>query len=228
MALKSFVLTIVIMALVTSISYASDPSPLQDFCVAINDPKSHVMVNGRFCKNPEHVTADDFFTSGLNMPGNASNQFGVTGVSANINSLPGINTLGISLARIDYPPHALNSFHTNPRASEILVVLEGTLYVGFVTSTSAPNVKNRLFSKILHPGDAFVFPMGLIHFQLNVGKTKAVAFSAFGGQCPGLNIITNALFGSHPPINDDILAKAFQIDKKIVDYIQSQYQWDNY
>ncbi|KAF3670659.1 Germin-like protein subfamily 1 member 18 [Capsicum annuum] len=228
MALKSFVLTIVIMALVTSISYASDPNPLQDFCVAINDPKSHVLVNGRFCKNPEHVTADDFFTSGLNMPGIAFNQFGVTVASANVLTLPGLNTLGISLVRFDYPPYGLNAPHTNPRESEILVVVEGTLYVGFVTSTSAPNEKNRLFSKILHPGDVFVFPMGLIHFQLNVGKTKAVAFAALNSQLPGLNIIANASFGSHPPINDDILAKAFQVDKKIVDYIQSQFESNNY
>ncbi|XP_047250794.1 germin-like protein subfamily 1 member 16 isoform X2 [Capsicum annuum] len=229
MVLKSFVLTIAIMVLVTSMSYASDSIPLQDFCVAINDPNnSHVFVNGRFCKNPEHVTADDFFTSGLNMPGNALNQFGVTVVAANAYTLPGINTLGISLARIDYPPYGLNAPHTNPRESEVLVILEGMLYVGFVTSTSAPNVKNRLFSKILHPGDVFVFPMGLIHFQLNAGKTKAIAFAAFSSQLPGLNIIPNALFGSHPSINDDILAKAFQVDKKVVDYIQSEFERDNF
>jgi len=37
MALKYFVLIIAILAVVTSISHASDPSPLQDFCVAVND-----------------------------------------------------------------------------------------------------------------------------------------------------------------------------------------------
>lgn len=37
MALKSFILIIAILAVVTSISHASDPSPLQDFCVAVND-----------------------------------------------------------------------------------------------------------------------------------------------------------------------------------------------
>ncbi|KAM3219435.1 hypothetical protein P3L10_023966 [Capsicum annuum] len=102
------------------------------------------------------------------------------------------------------------------------------LYVGFVTSTSAPNMKNRLFSKILHPGDVFVFPMGLIHFQLNVGKSKAVAFIALNSQLPGGNNIPNALFDSHPPISDDILAKAFQVDKKVVDYIRSQFESNNY
>ncbi|KAG5625803.1 hypothetical protein H5410_011021 [Solanum commersonii] len=28
-------------------------------------------------------------------------------------------------------------------------------------------MKNELFTKILHPGDVFVFPIGLIHFQFN-------------------------------------------------------------
>ncbi|KAF3670657.1 Germin-like protein subfamily 1 member 7 [Capsicum annuum] len=189
----------------------------------MNDPNSHAFVNGRFYMNPEHVTADDFFRSGLNMPGNASNQLGVAGVQANVNTLPGLNTLGISSSRLDYAPYALNAPHTNPRASEILVVVEGTLYVGFITSTSGPNMKNKLFSKILHPGDVFVFPIGLIHFQFNVRKTNAVAITRFNSQNAGYNIIANALFGSHPSINDDILAKAFQVDKKIVDYIQSQY-----
>ena len=35
-----FTLTIAILALASSLAYASDPSPLQDFCVAINDPKA--------------------------------------------------------------------------------------------------------------------------------------------------------------------------------------------
>ncbi|PHT27790.1 putative germin-like protein 2-1 [Capsicum baccatum] len=228
MALKSFALIIAIFAVVTSISHASDPSPLQDFCVAINDTMAHVLVNGKFCKNPEHVAADDFFSSGLNMPGNTSNQLGFAVTGLNVNSFPGLNTLGISFARFDYAPYGLDPPHTNPRGSEILVVVEGMLYVGFVTSTSGPNMRNRLFTKILHPGDVFVFPVGLIHFQLNVGKeAKAVAFAAFSSQNPGYNIVANALFGSHPPINDDILAKAFQVDEKIVDYIRSQFEWDN-
>ncbi|WMV12286.1 hypothetical protein MTR67_005671 [Solanum verrucosum] len=198
MALKYFVLTIVILAVVTSISHASDPSPLQDFCVAVNDSKSAVFVNGKFCKDPKDVTADDFFRPGRN-----------------------------SLARIDFAPYGLNPPHTHPRGTEVLAVLEGTLYVGFVLSNPGPNMKNELFTKILHPGDVFIFPIGLIHFQFNVGKTKAVAFAGLSSQNPGVITIANAVFGSDPPINDDVLAKAFQVDKKVVDYLQSQFWWDN-
>ncbi|XP_059313467.1 putative germin-like protein 2-1 [Lycium ferocissimum] len=227
MAFKSIILTIAIMAILSSMSLAFDPSPLQDFCVAVDDSKTAVFVNGKFCKDPKLVMANDFFKSGLNIPGNTSNQLGSAVNLVNVNILPGLNTLGISLARIDYAPYGVNPPHVHPRATEILVVIEGKLYVGFVLSNPGPNMKNKLFTKILHQGDVFVFPIGLIHFQFNVGKNKAVALAGLSSQNPGVITIANAVFGSDPPINDDVLAKAFQVDKKVVDYLQSQFWWDN-
>lgn len=71
------------------------------------------------------------------------------------------NTLGIALAHIDFAPYDLNSPCTHPCGTEILVVIKGTLRVGFVT----PNADgNRLFTKVLNKGDVFVFSIGLIHF----------------------------------------------------------------
>ncbi|KAF9620563.1 hypothetical protein IFM89_013228 [Coptis chinensis] len=205
-----------------SFALASDPSPLQDFCVAIKDTKDGVFVNGKFCKDAKLATANDFFFSGLRKPGNTSNQLGSMVTPANVDQIPGLNTLGISLVRIDYAPYGLNPPHTHPRATEALAVLEGTLSVGFVTS----NPDNRLFTKVLYPGDVFVFPEGLIHFQFNIGKTKAVAFAGLSSQNPGVITIAKSVFGSNPPISDDVLAKAFQIDKKMVDYLQAQF-WTN-
>ncbi|XP_020268784.1 putative germin-like protein 2-1 [Asparagus officinalis] len=215
------ILFLTLLALTSSLATASDPSQLQDFCVA--DNMSHVFVNGLVCKDPKLALADDFFFSGLNMPGNTSNRLGskVTLVSAA--NLPGLNTLGISLARLDFAPYGLNPPHTHPRATEILTVLEGTLYVGFVTS----NPDNKLFTKVLKKGDVFVFPQGLIHFQFNTGYTNAIAIAGLGSQNPGVITIANAVFGAKPPISDDVLAKAFQIDKKLVDWLQAQFWMDN-
>ncbi|WKA02855.1 hypothetical protein VitviT2T_021007 [Vitis vinifera] len=64
------------------------------------------------------------------------------------------------MVRIDYEPYGQNPPHTHPRATEIITVLKGTLYVGFVTSYT----ENHLISKVLNKGDVFVFPIGLIHF----------------------------------------------------------------
>ncbi|KAL7003063.1 hypothetical protein U1Q18_004221 [Sarracenia purpurea var. burkii] len=180
-------------------------------------------VNGKFCKNPELATADDFFFSGLLAPRNTSNPLGSNVTAVNVVQIPGLNTLGISLARIDFAPNGLNPPHTHPRATEILVVLEGSLYVGFVTS----NPENNLFTKVLYPGDVFVFPVGLIHFQLNVGNTSAVAIASLSSQNPGVITIANAVFGSNPKISTDVLTKAFQIDEKVIDYLQAQFWWNN-
>ncbi|XP_011002008.1 PREDICTED: germin-like protein subfamily 1 member 13 [Populus euphratica] len=212
-----FLLAFVLLTVASSIASAYDPSPLQDFCVAINDPKAAVFVNGKFCKDPKMATAHDFSFSGLNIPRDTGNPVGSNVTLLNVDQIPGLNTLGISLARLDYAPHGgLNPPHTHPRATEILVVVEGTLYVGFVTS----NPDNRFISKVLYPGDVFVFPFGLIHFQLNIAKTPAVAFAGLSSQNPGTITIANAVFGSDPLINPDVLAKAFHLDIKIVNYLQ--------
>ncbi|WMV52860.1 hypothetical protein MTR67_046245 [Solanum verrucosum] len=195
---------------------AFEPSPLQDFCVA--DSASTAKVNGLACKDPKSVGAEDFFFSGLHLAGNTSNTFGSKVTPANVAQIPGLNTLGISLARVDYAPWGINPPHTHPRATEIVTVLEGFLQVGFVTS----NPENRHITKVLKKGDVFVFPIGLVHYQRNVGKGNAVAIAALSSQNPGVISIANAVFGSEPAIAADILAKAFQVDATVVAQIQSK------
>ncbi|XP_052878310.1 germin-like protein subfamily 1 member 14 [Gossypium arboreum] len=185
--LQLFVAAFAILAFSPLLASTSNPSPLQDFCVAINDTKNGVFVNGKFCFDPKLSNAEDFFYSGLNIPRNTSNPVGSTVTPINVVQIPGLNTLGISLVQIDYAPYGgLNPPHTHPRATKILVVLKGTLYVGFVTS----NTDNRLITKVLNPGDVFVFPVGLIHFQFNIGNTKALAF--LWSQRPKSRVITIA------------------------------------
>uniref|UniRef100_A0A2N9I840 Germin-like protein n=1 Tax=Fagus sylvatica TaxID=28930 RepID=A0A2N9I840_FAGSY len=159
------------------------------------------------------------FLSGLDIPGNTSNRVGSNVTLLNVDKISGLNTLGISLARVDYEPYGLNPPHIHPRATEILTVIEGTLYVGFVTS----NPDNRFITKVLNKGDVFVFPIGLIHFQFNIGQTNALAFSSLSSQNPGIITIANAVFGSNPPINPDVLSKAFQLDQNVVNYLQKQF-----
>ncbi|KAF3452396.1 hypothetical protein FNV43_RR02829 [Rhamnella rubrinervis] len=183
--------TIVVLALASFIASATDPGPLQDFCVAVNDTKTGLFVNGKFCKNPDDVVAEDFFTSGLNMPGDTSGRVGSNVTTVNVDRIAGLNTLGITLVRIDFAPYGENPPHTHPRATEILVVAEGTLEVGF----------------------------------FNRGHENAVAFAALSSQNPGVITIANAVFGSDPRINSDVLTKAFQVDKNVIDYLQKQF-WE--
>ncbi|XP_022720005.1 germin-like protein subfamily 1 member 13 isoform X1 [Durio zibethinus] len=219
-----FLVVFAFLALASTLASASDPSSLMDFCVALNGPKNAGMhsyfVNGKFCKDPKLATADDFFFSGLDKAGNTSNAVGSKVTPVNADQIPGLNTLGISLVRTDYAPYGgLNPPHSHPRGTEILVVIKGELYVGFVTS----NPDNRFFTKVLKTGDVFVFPVGLIHFQLNIGKTDAIAFAGLSSQNPGVIIIANAVFDSNPPINPGVLTKAFKLEKKVAEYLQTQF-----
>ncbi|XP_059298148.1 putative germin-like protein 2-3 [Lycium ferocissimum] len=140
------------------------------------------------CKNPMLVEANDFYYGGLNVPSNKTTQSGIKVTLVNAAQVPGLNTLDISMARIDYAPNGVNPPHIHPRASEMLVLLQGSLHVGFVTS----NPENRLISRVIHMGDVFVFPVGLVHFQRNVGYGNAVALLSMSSQNPGLITIKDA------------------------------------
>ncbi|XP_056168621.1 germin-like protein subfamily 1 member 13 [Syzygium oleosum] len=222
--MKSLPISLLILALATATAFAYDPSPLQDICVAIDDPKSAVFVNGEFCKDPKQATADGFVFMKFRNPGNTANPLGSQVTPATVLEFPGLNTLGISMARIDFAPGGLNPPHTHPCGTEVLVVVEGTLLVGFVASNQ---LNNTLFTKVLYKGDVFVFPIGLIHFQLNTGETPALAFAGLSSQNPGVIIIANSVFGAKPPISADVLTKAFQVDKKVVDDLQAKFWYDN-
>ncbi|KAB1207158.1 Germin-like protein subfamily 1 member 20 [Morella rubra] len=196
-SVPKYLVTVLLFALACFLASASDPVPSKTSVLQSTIPLL------LFCMDPKVVTANDFFFSGLQIPRNTANRLGSNVTLVNVDKLPGLNTLGISLARIDFAPYELNPPHTHPLGTEIIVVAEGTLYVGFVTS----NTDNKLFTKVLNKGDVFVFPIGLIHFQFNVGKTNAVAFAGLSSQNPGVITIANAVFGSNPPINPDVLTR---------------------
>ncbi|XP_072992668.1 germin-like protein 5-1 [Typha latifolia] len=198
--------------LLAASSLAADPDMLQDICVA--DLSSGVKVNGFACK--ANVTEDDFFFKGLATPGATNNTMGSLVTAANVEKIPGLNTLGVSMARIDYAPGGLNPPHTHPRATEMVFVLEGTLDVGFITTA------NKLVAKTITKGETFVFPRGLVHFQKNNGNVPAAVISAFNSQLPGTQSIAVTLFTSNPPVPDNVLTKAFQIGTKEVEKIKSR------
>ncbi|XP_050872539.1 putative germin-like protein 2-1 [Lathyrus oleraceus] len=212
MANLSFLLSL--LALSLSVVFAADPSTLLDFCVT-----APISQGSSVCKDPKHVDANDFFFSGLHIAGNTTNPAGSKVTPVFASQLPGLNTLGISLARIDIAPWGVNPPHSHPRATEILTVLEGTLEVGFITS----NPENRHFTKVLQKGDVFVFPIGLIHYQRNIGYGNAVAIAALSSQNPGAITIGNAVFGATPEISSGVLSKAFLLDKSTVNYLQTKF-----
>ncbi|KAG0567583.1 hypothetical protein KC19_7G145600 [Ceratodon purpureus] len=193
---------------------ASDPDPLQDFCVA--DNSTGLIINGFPCKPADQVTVQDFTYSGLMKAGNTNNVDMALVTAASVVQFPGLNTLGISAARIDFAKGGLNPPHLHPRATEVLLLVQGELYVGFVSTN------NTLFATVLKPGELFVFPRALVHFELNIGKSVALGFGFLNSQNPGRQVIAPALFT--PDIKDEVLEKGFRIDGKTVDMIQAKFR----
>lgn len=173
-------------------------------------------MNGFTCKEASKVNASDFFSNILAKPGATNNTFGSLVTGANVQKVPGLNTLGVSLSRIDYAPGGINPPHTHPRATEIVFVLEGQLDVGFITTS------NVLISKTINKGDIFVFPKGLLHFQKNNAKVSASVISAFNSQLPGTQSIATTLFAATPSVPDHVLTQTFQVGTKEVQKIKSR------
>ncbi|KAG6539297.1 hypothetical protein ZIOFF_004459 [Zingiber officinale] len=169
MSAKIILIIAASIAVISSICVSSsDPGLLQDFCVA--NFTSTVVVNGYPCKDPLLVTSDDFFFSGIDQPRSTDNQLGSNITVVGVERIPGLNTMGLIISRIDYAPGGLNPPHYHPRSSEVFTVVEGDLFVGFITTNS--DIGNTLYAKKLQKGDVFVFPQGLIHFQFNIGGKR--------------------------------------------------------
>ncbi|GKC42038.1 germin-like protein subfamily 1 member 1 [Tanacetum coccineum] len=194
----------------------SDPDPLQDYCIAQSQNSQTFFVNGAPCISPANAAPSHFTTSALSKPGNtAANPLGFNVTLTNIKNLPGMNTLGLTMARVDIAGNGLVPPHTHPRASEVTILVKGSLLVGFVDTS------NRLFTQQLREGDSFVFPKGLIHFLYNLdSKAPALCISGLSSQNPGAQLASSATFTTKPSIPDDILEMTFQINGQDVSRIR--------
>ncbi|EYU28339.1 hypothetical protein ABFS82_12G127800 [Erythranthe guttata] len=183
---------------------ASSDALVQDFCIAdLSHPAGPA---GYPCKKSSSVTENDFFFHGLAAAGNTKNIISAAVTPAFDGQFPGVNGLGLSIARLDLAPGGVIPLHTHPAGSEILVVIQGTITAGLISS-----FENKVYIKTLNKGDVMVFPQGLLHFQINSGKgTPAQAFVSFSSQNPGLQITDFALFQNDFPT--ELVAKTTFLD----------------
>ena len=198
----------VTISLLCATTMASDPDPVQDFCIP--DPRYGSLKTAHIttlpCKNSSEATTDDFVFSGVKRAGNFSADTGLAAIPVNPTNFPGLNTLGMSFIRADLKVGGINPPHFHPRATEIAYVVEGSVYSGFVDSTS------RVFARTVEQGEVMVYPRGLVHFQMNVGDKPATIFGSFNSQNPGSQKIPAAIFGSG--IKEELLEKAFGLSPK--------------
>ena len=149
---------------------SSSDAAVQDFCVAdYTAPQSPA---GYSCKSPANVTVDDFVYSGLGVAGNTSNSNKAGIGAAFAGQFPGLNGLGLSMVRADLAVGGVGPLHLHHGASELVLVVQGTIKAGFIASD------NTVYIKTLKKGDIMIFPQSLLHFQVNVGDTPAFYLQA--------------------------------------------------
>ena len=179
---------------------------VQDFCVA--DLKSPDGPAGYPCKPPMNVTSDDFVYTGLSEPGKIMPLINAAVTPAFVGEFPGVNGLGLSAARLDLGPGGVIPLHTHPGASELLIVKQGLITAGFISSA------NSVYIKTLKKGEIMVFPQGLLHFQVASGAKGAVGYAVFSSPNPGLQILDFALFGSSFPT--PLVSKTTFLDPAVI------------
>ncbi|CAL4935359.1 unnamed protein product [Urochloa decumbens] len=216
---KALTVLFATLLLLAPLLMATDPDPLQDFCVA--DLSGNLSVNGYPCK-PASSASDEFlFSSRATRGGDPmANPNGSNVTELDVNEWPGLNTLGVSMNRVDFAPGGTNPPHIHPRATEIGVVLRGELLLGIIGSL---DFGNRYYSKVVRAGETFVIPRGLMHFQFNVGKEAATIVVSFNSQNPGIVFVPLTLFGSSPPIPTPVLVKALRVDAGVVELLKSKF-----
>ena len=204
-------------ALLVAVASATDPSAINDFCVA--DLKSPFLFNGLACKSPAMVMPEDFAFRGLRADADTNNPLGIGIIPgfAGVN-YPALNTQSLALAKFNYAKGGLVPPHTHPRAAEVITVLKGQVYVGFVDTAG------KLYAVTLKTGDFFLFPQGLVHFQLNTGSGQSVTVSVLNAQNPGVQLMPSALYGSTPAIQTGILSKAFGTSDETTEMIKKGFQ----
>ncbi|CAN8239882.1 unnamed protein product [Cochlearia groenlandica] len=201
------------------LTFSANPSslyalnPLQDFCIA--DLRVSPSNTGYPCKS--QVSSEDFFYSGLNTPLNTSNPRGLSANAANLLTFPGLNTMGISMYNVVMAAGVVNTPHTHRGATEAGVVLEGTVLVAFLTTNYT------LFSKVVGPGDMFVIPPGLIHYEWNVGKTQTRLLTVVNNELPSEVLLPHTLLATKPAIPNAVLMKVFKTDSKTIKMLKSKF-----
>ncbi|XLR48035.1 hypothetical protein HN51_032258 [Arachis hypogaea] len=163
---------------------SADCDNLQDTCPTSLPEKETIFINGLPCKSKDNNTAQDFKTAELTRAGPRDNFFGSSMNIVSASKFPGLNTLGISISRIDIEVDGMVNLHNHPRATEMIYVNQGVLAAAFL------DTQNQFFQKSLRAGDVFVIPKGLFHFFLNRGSAAAVIFSVFNSQNPGLGSLS--------------------------------------
>ncbi|KAJ7223299.1 RmlC-like cupin, partial [Mycena pura] len=160
----------------------------------------------------------DFFNApdGATIPGGGGKL--VVGGGATFAGVVGNN---VAMAVAFMEPCSMNTPHTHPRSSEILLVVNGTISTGMITENGVGYV-----GETLPTGSATVFPLGSTHFQTNNECQPATFVAAFHSEDPGIANSAQLFFGLPadtvgPTLGDLGVEEVVDIAKSIPDSLAS-------
>ena len=96
----------------------------------------------------------------------------------------------------------MNAPHTHPRATEILFSIDGDFLTVFVEE----NGSTRVVDNIVKPFMSTIFPVGVMHTQVNLSCEPASFITSYNSADPGCLITLQQLF----LCEDEILEQYFQ------------------
>ncbi|KAG4171207.1 hypothetical protein ERO13_A12G195100v2 [Gossypium hirsutum] len=206
----------------TSISIClADNDNLQDACPTNTTVTRMVFINGFPCKNPSSISSADFMTSNLKHAGDTDNFLHSSVNIVTAADFPGLNTLGLSIARTDLDLDGMVMPHSHPRATELFFVRKGIVLAGFI------DTNNTLFESLINEGDVFLFPRGLLHFCMNAGYEPAIAFSVMNSQNPGVVSIGGAVFETDKLLIDKIIRRLISSLLQMANFYTISSNWRN-
>ncbi|KAJ7198666.1 hypothetical protein O6H91_06G040300 [Diphasiastrum complanatum] len=192
--LNSLVVGAVLLGCAVFSALAGDPDALFDFIVPPGVMPANVSANNFTFR----ATKADFVAGKLIVQ------------KISLAELPTLDGAGVSMATLMFPPSVADPVHFHQRASELLQVTSGSLFVSFIDSLG------RRFDQKLFAGDAFLFPKGMLHYQINLDPKKpAHAVAVFGSSNPGIVLLGPTLFGSG--LNVEVLHQSFNISKETIE-----------
>lgn len=125
---------------------------------------------------------------------------------------PALTGAGISQNSFVLAACALRTPHVHPNAVGLLYAVQAeNLQVGFTTTSGAPVVNN------ISTGGSAVFPIGLVHYQLNLGCSDAVYTISYSSDMPQTQQTVPSLYA----LPDEALATALGISTAQVNSIKS-------
>jgi len=136
------------------------------------------------------------FSVGLDAVRNSTTGLGGTAVLANRATFPALIGTGAGMAVGFLGPCGFNTPHSHPRASELNIVVEGSLETAFTQENGA-----RHISRSLNQFQMTVFPLGSMHTEWNPNCEPMVFVAAFSNEDPGTQQTAQTFFG----FEDDVI-----------------------